>query len=230
MTMLALSGTIFLLIHYFPSTPLRGRIISAIGESAYLGLYSLLSLVAFFWWVMSFNYAPYDAPLWIYPDWWPWLKALLLLFAAILFVGAFSSPNPSVPRGGALLEHPNIGQGVFAITRHPGMWAFAIWATAHLISQPNWRGFWFFGLFALTALGGAYLQEKRKARELGEGWVRFEAKTSFLPFIALLQGRAKLNLRQIGLWRLGVAVLIWAMILHLHVWLFGASPLPGLAG
>jgi len=135
-----------------------------------------------------------------------------------------------VPRGGALLEHPNIGQGVFAITRHPGMWAFAIWATAHLISQPNWRGFWFFGLFALTALGGAYLQEKRKARELGEGWARFESKTSFIPFVALAQGRARLSLHQIGLWRLGVAALIWAMILHLHVWLFGASPLPGLVG
>jgi uncharacterized membrane protein len=230
MEMLALSGTIFLLIHYFPSTPLRGRVISAIGESAYLGAYSLLSLVVIIWWVSAFNNTPGYAPLWFYPDWWPWLKALLLLFAAILLVGAVSSPNPSVPKGGALLQRADIGEGVFAITRHPGMWAFAIWAIAHLISQPNWRGFWFFGLFALTALGGAWLQEKRKARELGEGWARFEAKTSFVPFVAIAQGRATLSLRKIGLWRLGVAVLIWAMLLHLHPWLFGVSPLPGLAG
>lgn len=229
MEMLALSGTIFLLIHFFPSTPLRGRIISAIGESAYLGLYSLLSLVVIIWWISSFNSTPGYAPLLFYAGWWPWLKAVLLLFAAILLVGAISSPNPSVPKGGALLERPDIGGGIFAITRHPGMWALGLWGIAHLISQPNWRGFWFFGLFALTALGGAWLQEKRKARELGEGWANFEAKTSFLPFVAIAQGRASLSWRQIGLWRLGVAVLIWAIILHLHVWLFGASPLPGLA-
>lgn len=228
MEMLALSGILFLLVHFFPSTPMRARVISAIGESAYLGLFSLASLVLIILWVSSFNSVPAYAPLWFYPDWWPWLMAALLLFAAILIVGAFSSPNPSVPKGGELLDRPDIGEGIFAITRHPGMWAFAIWAITHLISQPNWRGFWFFGLFALTALVGAWLQEKRKASELGEAWSRFKVKTSFLPFVAILQGRANLSMHQIGLWRLGIAILIWAIVLYLHVWLFGASALPGL--
>ncbi|MBX2805226.1 MAG: NnrU family protein [Hyphomicrobiales bacterium] len=230
MGMLALSGIIFLFIHYLPSTPLRSRAIAAIGESAYLGIYSVVSLFIFIWWANSFNNTPGYAPLWFYPDWWPWVKAALLLFAAVLFVGSLSSPNPSVPKGGTLLERADIGEGIFAITRHPGMWAFAIWALAHLISQPNARGFWFFGLFALTALGGAWLQDRRKRQELGANWARFEEKTSFLPFVAAAQGRAKLSLSKIGWWRIGVAILIWAAILHLHVWLFGASPLPGLAG
>jgi uncharacterized membrane protein len=202
--------------------------IAAVGEGVYLGIYSLISLALIYWWVNEFNATAYDAPLWRYPDWWPWLKAALLLFAAVLVVGAFSQPNPSVPQGGKLLDRPDIGTGVFAITRHPGMWGFGLWAIAHLISQPNWRGFWFYGLFAITALGGAYVQERRKAKELGEGWERFEAKTSFLPFVAILQGRATLSLKAIGWWRIGVAVFIWALLLHLHVWLFNASPLPGL--
>jgi uncharacterized membrane protein len=230
MEFLALSGLLFLLIHILPSTPLRRSAINLIGEGAYLGVFSLLSVLSIWWWVQSFNATAYDAALWSYPAWWPWLKALLLLFAAVLLVGGFTAPNPSIPRGGALLGRSDLGQGVFAITRHPGMWGVGLWAIAHLISQPNWRGFWFFGLFAITAIGGSYLQEKRKERELGEGWARFEAKTSFVPFVAILQGRASLSLSSIGWWRIGVAVLIWAMLLHLHVWLFAVPPLPGLAG
>ncbi len=229
MEMLALAGLLFMGIHFLPGTPLRGAAINAVGEQVYLGIYSVISLALIWWWVTAFNATAYDVPLWVYPGWWPWVKAALLLFAAVLLVGAFSQPNPSVPKGGELLGRPDIGSGVFAITRHPGMWAFGLWAIVHLISQPNWRGFWFYGLFAITALGGAYLQEQRKRRELGEGWARFEAKTSFLPFLAILQGRAKFSLSAIGWWRIGVAVVIWAALLHFHTWLFGASPLPGLA-
>lgn len=230
MELLALSGLLFLAIHFVPSTPLRSAAIGSIGETAYLGIFSILSLASIWWWISNFNSAIYTETLWAYPAWWPWLKAVLMLFAALLLVGAFTAPNPSVPRGGQLLERPDLGQGVFAITRHPGMWGFGIWAIAHLISQPNYRGFWFFGIFAITAIVGAYLQERRKAKQLGEGWRRFEAKTSFVPFAAIAQGRARFSLSQIGWWRIGVAVLIWALLLHLHVWLFAASPLPGLSG
>ncbi len=230
MEILALSGLLFLVIHFVPSTPLRPAAIRSIGENAYIAIFSIASIAAIWWWVGNFNAAAYGATLWSYPAWWPWVKAALLLFAAVLLVGAFTQPNPSVPRGGALLDRPDLGQGVFAITRHPGMWGFGLWAIAHLVSQPNWRGFWFYGLFAATAIGGAWLQEKRKAAELGEGWKRFESKTSFVPFAAILEGRAKFSLRETGWWRIGVAVLIWALLLHLHVWLFGASPLPGLRG
>ena len=229
MEMLALAGLLFMGIHFLPGTPLRAAAINAAGEQVYLGIYSVISLALIWWWVNAFNSTAYDAPLWVYPGWWPWVKAALLLFAAVLLVGAFSQPNPSVPKGGELLDRADIGSGVFAITRHPGMWAFGLWAIVHLISQPNWRGFWFYGLFAITALGGAYLQERRKAKELGEGWARFEAKTSFMPFVAILQGRAKFSLSAIGWWRIGVAAVIWAALLHFHPWLFGASPLPGLA-
>lgn len=227
MDMLALSGLLFLILHFLPATPLRSAAIDTVGEQAYLGIFSIVSLLLMFWWIVSFNAAPVDMPLWVYADWWPWLKLVLILFGSILLVGGMTAPNPSVPKGGALLERPDIGQGIFAITRHPGMWGFGLWAIAHLISQPSWRGFWFFGIFAATALGGAYLQEGRKRKELGESWARFEAQTSFLPFAAVLGGRATLSLSRIGWWRIGVGVVIWALFLYLHVWLFSASPLPG---
>jgi uncharacterized membrane protein len=229
MTMLAIAGLIFLAIHVVPATPLRQSMTGAIGEGPYMGLFSLVSLLSIFWWVRAFNGTAYDPPLWTYAAWWPWLKALILLLAAVLFVGGLSSPNPTLPRGGSLLERLNVGQGIFAITRHPLMWSFGLWGIAHLISQPNWRGFWFFGLFALTAIGGSVLQEHRKAAQYGASWDRFTAKTSFIPMLAVLQGRARLSLAEIGWWRIALAVLLWALMLFLHPWLFGAAPLPGLA-
>ena len=47
--------------------------------------------------------------------------------------------------------------------------------------------------------------------------------------LAVLQGRARLSVAGIGWWRIGVAVLLWAIMLHLHPWLFGVAALPGLA-
>ena len=144
----------------------------------------------------------------------------------MLFVAGVSSPNPTMPNAGKLLDRPGVGAGIFAITRHPLMWAFGIWGIAHFISQPNWRGFWFFGIFAATALGGAVLQERRKARVYGASWERFAAKTSFVPFVALLQGRANLHFADIGWWRIGLAVLLWVTMVLLHGGLFGVPPFP----
>ncbi len=229
MEMLAIAGLVFLAIHIVPATPLRRTAVSSVGEGVYMGVFSLLSLAVIFLWVRAFNSTPYDTPLWSYPVWWPYLKALILLFAAVLFVGGLSSPNPTLPQAGKLLERPDVAAGIFAITRHPLMWSFGLWGIAHLISQPDWRGVWFFGLFAATAIGGALLQERRKAATYGASWDRFAAKTSFIPFLAVLQGRAKLSLGEIGWWRIAVAILLWAVILHLHQSLFGVPPLPGLA-
>jgi uncharacterized membrane protein len=229
MAWLAIAGLIFLGIHVVPATRLRRETVAAIGEGPYIGIFSIVSLISAWWWIRAFTQAPLDAELWHYPAWWPWLKAVIMLFAFILAVAGMASPNPSVPKGGKLLERPGVAQGIFAITRHPLMWGFGLWGIAHLISQPDWRGFWFFGLFAITAIGGALLQDRRKAETYGADWQRFAAKTSFVPFVAILQGRAHLSLSEIGWWRIGVAVLLWAAILHLHATLFGVAPLPGLA-
>ena len=228
MEMLAIAGLVFLGIHIVPATPLRRTVVAAIGEGPYMALFSLVSLIVIWWWVRAFNATAPDAGLWTPPNWWPWIMAVVLLAGAVLFVGGLSSPNPTLPNRGALLERPGVAQGIFAVTRHPLMWSFGLWGAAHLISQSNWRGFWFFGLFALTAIGGAVAQEWRKSETYGASWDRFTAKTSFVPMLAVLQGRARFSMAEIGWWRIGVAVLLWAILLFLHPWLFGVAPLPGL--
>ena len=105
------------------------------------------------------------------------------------------------------------------------MWGIAIWALTHLASQPNLRGLMFFGSFAATALLGSWLQQRRKRAGL-PGWAAFEAKTSFWPFAAILEGRATLSLGAIGWWKAAAATAIWALLLYFHLSWFGAQPLP----
>ena len=222
---LSVASVWFFILHTLPSTPIRARSIAIAGLGVYTAVFAILSLIAVVWMSMQFASAPYGEKLWFVPGWWPWAKAALMLFAFILVFGGTLTPNPSAPGAEKVLDDPNAARGVFAITRHPVMWGVAIWAITHLISQGTWRGIAFFGSFAATALIGSWLQQKRKRATI-PAWARFEAKTSFFPFVAILQGRAKLRVKEIGWKSLAIAVIAWAAILHFHSWIFGFHALP----
>ena len=223
MSLLAASSAFFLL-HLLPATPLRPRLIGVAGEPVYAAIFSIASAGRFGGW------CPPSTPR-------PMGKAMGRARCVALaqsragslrihtHVGGVATPNPSAPGGDKVLEKGNAAAGIFAITRHPLMWGIAIWAIAHMISQPNLRGFVFFGGFAATALIGSYLQQRRKRAQLA-GWPAFEAKTSFVPFAAILEGRAALSLKAIGWSQIAIAAVLWAVILHFHASWFGAQPLP----
>ena len=83
----------------------------------------------------------------------------------------------------------------------------------------------FFGTFAVLSLAGGMLIDARRTRENAPGWGVFMQATSNVPFWAILQGRQKLVPREIGLTRLAVALALYVLLLWLHPWLFGVSPL-----
>jgi uncharacterized membrane protein len=199
--------------------------VALVGEGAYGAVFSILSLAAVYWMTRQFNAAPYGDKLWMAPEWWLYVKAALILFAFILMFGGLLTPNPSAPGGEKFADAGNSAGGIFAITRHPMMWGFAIWGLTHIVSQGTWRGVAFFGSFAATALIGSWLQQMRK-RVTVPGWSSFEAKTSFWPFLAILSGRARFSLGAIGWWRIAIALVAWAVLLHFHAWLFQVKPLP----
>ena len=57
---------------------------------------------------------------------------------------------------------------MFAITRHPMMWSFAIWAVVHLMVVATPKALVFDGAIMLLALGGSAGQDRKKARQIGE--------------------------------------------------------------
>lgn len=226
MSNLLAASAAFVFLHLFPSMPWRQRAIRALGEGAYMVVFSLISAAALLWLLWAFWDAEPGERLWTAPEIWFWVKPAIILFAFLLMVGATTTPNPSAVGRGKALDRADLAKGIMAITRHPLMWGIGLWAIAHLISQGTVRALLFFGSFALVALVGAWLQERRKRKELGDAWARFESHTSYWPFAALLQGRTRLSFRALGWWRIVLTVALWAAFFHFHAWLFGASPLP----
>ena len=170
----------FFLLHMLPSTPLRPRAVAIAGEGAYTAIFSIVSLISFYWLIHQFNVATYGDKLWLVPEWWRWVQAVLILFSFILLFGGLLTPNPSTPIGAEALDNPKVADGIFAITRHPVMWGAAIWGITHLISQATWRGFLFFGAIAATALIGSWLQQNSKARH-GSRLGRLRSKDLVFP-------------------------------------------------
>jgi uncharacterized membrane protein len=224
MNALLAASAAFFLLHMLPATPLRAQLVSLTGEQVYAAIFSIASAAAIWWMAHEFNAAPSGERLWAMPAAWQWAKASLLFLAFVLVIAGLSTPNPYAP-GGKVPDGAFAASGIFGITRHPVMWGIAIWAIAHMISQPNARGFIFFGGFAATALFGSWVQQRRKRVAL-PGWEAFEARTSYWPFFGIIEGRASLDFSSIGWGRIAVAAVIWALELHFHSWLFGAAPLP----
>ena len=73
-------------------------------------------------------------------------------------------------------------RGAFKITRHPMMWAFALWAAVHLGLLAMPKALVFDGAIIILALVGAAAQDAKKARQLGENWHDWTAETAFVPF------------------------------------------------
>jgi uncharacterized membrane protein len=151
--------------------------------------------------------------------------ATMILSFAFVIVGLTSSP-PTLFGDAALEYRLDAVAGIVRVTRHPILVGLLLWSVTHMIVNGDAAALILFGsLTLLTALGIVSMESKR-ARRLGDDWPPFAAATSITPFIAILQGRNRLVMREIGWWRLGLAIVAFVAMLGLHVRLFGVSPLP----
>ena len=180
---LALVSATFVGTHLAMSHPLRAGLVRLLGERGFAGIYSLVSIVLL--WAMSHFYGPAVAQA---PDFlWDagqagWIVATLLMWiGSILFVGSLRR-NPAFPNPGKPVTVIGAARGVFAITRHPMMWSFAIWALVHAIVLPTLASLVISAAIAILALGGAYGQDHKKIKLVGEPWRDWMRRTSFVPF------------------------------------------------
>ena len=217
---LVLATLAFLALHVLPSTPLRALAVEAMGEGAYLGLFSLVSLAAIAWMSVAYAAAPVEAL-------WPGLRLapiLALPLAFVLLACGLLAPNPTLVGQAGALKGPEPARGILRVTRHPILWAIMLWSGSHLLALGSLRAVVFFGGFLLLAAAGTTLQDVRKAARLGEHWARFAAVTSNIPFAAIARGRNKLVWREIGWWRPAAGLALFALLLLFHPWLFGYRP------
>ena len=218
MGMLMLAALGFVGTHLLLSHALRAPLVQRLGTRGFLGLYSLISLAIFIWMVIAYRAAPVSAALWPVGEVLWTLVTLVMLLACVLFVGSFAG-NPARPAVGAAPPVPESAPGVFAITRHPMMWAFALWALCHLLIFPVAKNLVLSSAIFVLALGGAALQDHKKALLEPTTWPRWQERTSYWPLAALYGGRTRWQ--QFG-WRAWLGgVLLWLLATWLHVPLSG---------
>ena len=218
MTQLILACAAFLATHYIASTPLRPVLVARFGK-AYLALYSVLAAVTLGWMIWALYHAPF-INLWYKVALRP-VPMVLMPFALIYIVCGLTSPNPTLVGQGRLLKSDSPARGILRITRHPLMWGFALWAASHIVARGDGAAVIFFGTFLVLALSGTWLIDRRKAATLGADWRRFAAVTSNIPFVAIAAGRNHLSIREIGVWKILLALALDAVLVALHHRLFG---------
>jgi uncharacterized membrane protein len=224
MTALLLATLAFVGGHFLLSHPLRAPLIKLVGAKVFPGIYSLVVGAAFVWMLFAYGAAP-RLELWGKAEWMRWPLIVLMLPACILLVCGLTAPNPLLVGREKLLARQEIGRGIFAVTRHPMNWAFGIWGLGHAIMNGDSATVTLAGGIAILALLGSWAQERRKAREPGEAWRRFAAATSFLPFLAIAEGRARFSLREIGYSRIAAGIVLFYGLLHAHRYIVGVNPL-----
>lgn len=178
MTLLVVALIAFVGSHFLLSHPLRAPLARGLGAGGFAILYSLVAFATLGWAVFEWRGASVDA-LWTAPAWaWP-LGAVVMLCACILFVGSVTSPNPALMGGP---KPTGTVRGVQRITRHPMMWAFALWAVVHGGLSGSERTVALAAAILVLALVGARFQDGKKREQLGDAWAAHEAATSFVPF------------------------------------------------
>ena len=224
MANLIAAAVFFLAIHFGVSgTRLRDRLVGVLGERAFRGLFALASLAGLIWMARAYSQAPH-VPL------WGQLLALqpialpLLLIAFAFIVVGIATPSPTRVGMESQLTREVQVRGMTRITRHPFLWGTALWALVHFVINGDAASSILFGSLLLLAVGGTASIDAKRRRNFGERWEHFARETSNVPFAAIVAGHNRLGpaLREIGVVRPLVAIVIFVAVFALHGRLFGA--------
>ena len=177
----------------------RQATLERLGEKAYKGVYTLVSLLGFGLMMFGFDQVRWDSPvLWSPPVWAKHGAALLMLVSLVLLACAYAPRN-----------------AIKVKLHHPMVLSVKVWALAHLLANPRLADVVLFGAFLLWSVlnfRAARRRDRLAAASLSAG----EGSGSLEPEVS-----------SAATWRaIGIGVVVWAFLLSRgHAWLFGVSPL-----
>ena len=220
---LAIPTAVFLGLHLLVAgTGLRAAIVGVLGARTYLGLFAALSLASFVWLILAYRDAPM-APVWYLPQ-LAWVALVLMPFALLGALAAYTTgPALAATAADAAARGEARAVGIFAVTRHPFLWSVALWAGAHILVRGDVASLIFFGSFLALGLVGALRADAKKRAADAEAWRRLAAATSNVPFAAMVRGRARLSLAELGWWRPAVAAALYVALVLVHDRAFGTA-------
>ncbi len=226
-----LSATVLFVGGHFllSSVALRRPLTRRLGAQGFRAAYSILAGLAFVWMLMAYGDAP-AVPVWNPPTVFRWIPLLVMPLATILMVCAVTTPSPTMvggdTRGRGVPASFDPVPGILRITRHPMLWAFTLWAGAHLLVKGDAASLLLMGGVLVLSVGGMSHIDQRRAGTMGADWGPIALTTGVLPFAAILSKRTKMDWAGIGWWRLLLGIAVYLALLYLHPATFGVSPLP----
>lgn len=223
MTLFVVLLAAFVLTHIGMATPpVRDGLVARVGEKGFQAIYGIVSLALLVGAVTVYRGLE-PRILWVAPTGVWHVATLVMLIAAILFVGSVTPANKALA-GVPASDRP--ASGVLRITRHPMMWAFGLWAIVHAtLSGSLPTVILAAGIGALALLGAAH-QDSKKRRLMGPVWERYERETSYWPLGAQLSGRQPWSALWPGVVPVVGGVLLWALLTFVHPVLMKAPVVP----
>ena len=207
----------FLASHAIPvRPPVRPFLTARLGKAGFSLAYSLLSIAVLVWLVVAAGRAPHV-------ELWPraaWQNHVTLgAMAAACLILAFSAfrPNPFSFGGWRNASFNPARPGIVGWIRHPFLAALALWAAGHLAPNGDLAHGLLFGGFALFALFGQRLIDRRRKREMGDG--RWETLAR-----AARSGRS-IAPNAATFARLAAALALLVALIWLHPHIIGLDPL-----
>ena len=226
MPLLAVYGTWFVGLHLLLSSAnVRKKLVAKLGAGKFGALYSVCAAIGLIGMIVSYRSAPY-VEMWLPPRAFRWVPVLVMPISVFLLIAGFSTRSATTVGTAGVAADPDAARGIFTITRHPALWGFALWAAAHLFANGELRAILVFVAILVLAVAGMLHIDRRRAAELGDTWEGYRAKTSLVPFGAIIRRKNRLDLRGIGIVRVLAAAFVYVAILHMHALVIGASPMP----
>ncbi len=213
----------FVVTHIGMATPpIRDGLVAKLGEKGFQALYAVVSLALLIGAIQVYKGLEPQI-LWVAPTGAWHVATLVMLLASILMVGSFTPANKALA-GVPATDRP--ASGMMRITRHPMMWAFALWAVVHATLSGSLPTVILAGSLGALALLGAAHQDMKKRRLIGESWARYQAETSFWPLGAQLSGKQPWSALWPGLFPVAGGVALWLLLTFVHPVLMEAPVVP----
>lgn len=196
----------------------RPRLVAALGERGYQGVFSLVALATFIPLVSLYMRNRHEGPsLWVLPidEVGLWVIYVLQAVAWTLVVGGLALPSA------ASLGQSTSGaisvRGLHRVTRHALFMGTALFGALHLPVMGFASDVAFWAGFPVFAVVGCWHQDRRKLATEGEAFRAWFAETSFFP---LASTRSWRGLGQIPLWLPVAGALVATGLRWLHGPLF----------
>jgi uncharacterized membrane protein len=195
--------------HVLPSAPgPRKRLIQTLGRPGFHVGYSLVSLLTLG--LLIWAYQAVGPQPWLYA---PSQAARVIAPAAMLVAIFLITARLTTPAAS------DRAYGIYRVTAVPGSLGVLLWVLVHLLNLGEARAVIVFGGLALMTL----IALIKNLVGAGAG----ERAVGWLPFAAIARGRQALIWSEIGWWRLGLTLLIYASLIYLHPIVIGRDPLSG---